>query len=109
MHRALPDARDGLKPVHRRILYAMRGLRLHPNSPFRKCAKIVGALMGNYHPHGDGASYAAPARLAPDFNVRYQQGVRRANFCPVARDTHAAQPAHEAPPPPTHTPAAQRS
>ena len=53
MHRALPDARDGLKPVHRRILYAMRGLRLDPNGAFRKCAKIVGEVMGNYHPHGD--------------------------------------------------------
>src|SRR5690554_8164789 len=50
MHRALPDARDGLKPVHRRILYAMRGLRLDPNGAFRKCAKIVGEVMGNYHP-----------------------------------------------------------
>ena len=53
MHRALPDARDGLKPVHRRILYAMRGLRLDPDGAFRKCAKIVGEVMGNYHPHGD--------------------------------------------------------
>ena len=67
MHRALPDARDGLKPVHRRILYAMRGLRLDPNGAFRKCAKIVGEVMGNYHPHGDQAIYDALARLAQDF------------------------------------------
>ncbi|MEM9370500.1 MAG: DNA gyrase subunit A, partial [Pseudomonadota bacterium] len=59
MHRALPDARDGLKPVHRRILFAMRGLRLDPASAFRKCAKIVGEVMGNYHPHGDQAIYDA--------------------------------------------------
>src|SRR5690606_22194158 len=64
MHRALPDARDGLKPVHRRILYAMRGLRLDPNGAFRKCAKIVGEVMGNYHPHGDASIYEALARLA---------------------------------------------
>ncbi|MCJ7837791.1 MAG: hypothetical protein MUP61_01075, partial [Burkholderiales bacterium] len=64
MHRALPDARDGLKPVHRRILYAMRGLRLDPASSFRKCAKIVGEVMGNYHPHGDQAIYDALVRTA---------------------------------------------
>ena len=71
MHRALPDARDGLKPVHRRILYAMRELRLTATSAFRKSAKISGDVMGNYHPHGDVAIYDAMARLAQDFNVRY--------------------------------------
>ena len=67
--RALPDSRDGLKPVHRRILFAMRGLKLDPTSAFRKCAKIVGEVMGNYHPHGDKAIYDALARLAQDFNI----------------------------------------
>ncbi|WVJ72255.1 DNA gyrase subunit A [Paracoccus marcusii] len=71
MHRALPDARDGLKPVHRRILYAMRELRLAPNGAFRKSAKITGDVMGNYHPHGDAAIYDAMARLAQDFAMRY--------------------------------------
>ena len=70
MHRALPDARDGLKPVHRRILFAMRELRLSATSAFRKSAKISGDVMGNYHPHGDAAIYDAMARLAQDFNVR---------------------------------------
>src|SRR5690606_39716075 len=64
MHRALPDARDGLKPVHRRILYAMRELRLSSTGGFRKSAKISGDVMGNYHPHGDAAIYDAMARLA---------------------------------------------
>ena len=67
MHRALPDVRDGLKPVHRRILCAMRGLRLDPTGAFRKCAKIVGEVMGKYHPHGDQAIYDAMVRLAQDF------------------------------------------
>ena len=71
MHRALPDARDGLKPVHRRILFAMRELRLASNGGFRKSAKISGDVMGNYHPHGDAAIYDAMARLAQDFNLRY--------------------------------------
>ena len=64
MHRALPDVRDGLKPVHRRVLYAMRQLRLEPQGEFRKCAKIVGDTMGNFHPHGNQAIYDALARLA---------------------------------------------
>ena len=67
MHRALPDARDGLKPVHRRILYAMRELKLASNGGFRKSAKISGDVMGNYHPHGDAAIYDAMARLGPRF------------------------------------------
>src|SRR6266446_10713394 len=65
--RALPDARDGLKPVHRRILYGMRTLRLNPDSPFKKSAKIVGDVMGSFHPHGDQAIYDAMVRLAQDF------------------------------------------
>jgi topoisomerase-4 subunit A len=68
MHRALPDARDGLKPVHRRILYGMRLLRLDPGAAFKKSAKIVGDVMGNFHPHGDQAIYDALVRLAQDFS-----------------------------------------
>ena len=67
MHRALPDARDGLKPVHRRILYGMRLLRLDPGTAFKKSAKIVGDVMGSFHPHGDQAIYDAMVRLAQDF------------------------------------------
>ena len=91
MHRALPDARDGLKPVHRRILYAMRGLRLDPNGAFRKCAKIVGEVMGNYHPHGDQAIYDALVRLAQDFAVRYPLVDGQGNFGNVDGDNPAAQ------------------
>jgi topoisomerase-4 subunit A len=90
-HRALPDARDGLKPVHRRILYAMRGLRLDPGSAFRKCAKIVGEVMGNYHPHGDSSIYEALARLAQDFNVRYPLVDGQGNFGNIDGDNPAAQ------------------
>src|SRR5476649_331819 len=71
MHRALPDARDGLKPVHRRILYGMRLLRLDPGTPFKKSAKIVGDVMGSFHPHGDQSIYDALVRLAQDFSSRY--------------------------------------
>ncbi|MEM8627169.1 MAG: DNA gyrase subunit A, partial [Pseudomonadota bacterium] len=71
MHRALPDVRDGLKPVHRRLLYAMRELKLNPEGGYKKCAKIVGEVMGQYHPHGDGAIYDALVRLAQTFAVRY--------------------------------------
>src|SRR5690348_12171824 len=71
MHRALPDARDGLKPVHRRILYGMRLLRLDPGTAFKKSAKIVGDVMGSLHPHGDQAIYDAMVRLAQDFAQRY--------------------------------------
>ncbi|MFQ8429890.1 DNA topoisomerase IV subunit A [Amaricoccus sp. W119] len=90
-HRALPDARDGLKPVHRRILYAMRGLRLDPGTAFRKCAKIVGEVMGNYHPHGDQAIYDALARLAQDFAVRYPLVDGQGNFGNIDGDNPAAQ------------------
>src|SRR6202140_2863290 len=71
MHRALPGARDGLKPVHRRILYGMRLVRLDPGVAFNRSAKIVGDVMGNFHPHGDQAIYDALVRLAQDFSSRY--------------------------------------
>ena len=90
MHRALPDARDGLKPVHRRILYAMRELRLASNGGFRKSAKISGDVMGNYHPHGDGAIYDAMARLAQDFAVRYPLVDGQGNFGNIDGDNPAA-------------------
>ena len=90
MHRALPDARDGLKPVHRRILYAMRELKLSATSAFRKSAKISGDVMGNYHPHGDAAIYDAMARLAQDFNVRYPLVDGQGNFGNIDGDNPAA-------------------
>lgn len=90
MHRALPDARDGLKPVHRRILYAMRELRLTATGGFRKSAKISGDVMGNYHPHGDAAIYDAMARLAQDFNVRYPLVDGQGNFGNIDGDNPAA-------------------
>jgi len=90
MHRALPDARDGLKPVHRRILYAMRELRLSATGRFRKSSKISGDVMGNYHPHGDQAIYDAMARLAQDFNVRYPLVDGQGNFGNIDGDNPAA-------------------
>ncbi|MFA3919088.1 DNA topoisomerase IV subunit A [Ruegeria hyattellae] len=90
MHRALPDARDGLKPVHRRILFAMRELRLNATGGFRKSAKISGDVMGNYHPHGDAAIYDAMARLAQDFNVRYPLVDGQGNFGNIDGDNPAA-------------------
>jgi len=71
MHRALPDVRDGLKPVHRRILHAMRLLQLNPGQSYAKCARIVGDVMGKFHPHGDASIYDALVRLAQDFAIRY--------------------------------------
>ncbi|MGJ8547077.1 MAG: DNA topoisomerase IV subunit A [Sulfitobacter sp.] len=90
MHRALPDARDGLKPVHRRILFAMRELKLSSSGGFRKSAKISGDVMGNYHPHGDAAIYDAMARLAQDFNVRYPLVDGQGNFGNIDGDNPAA-------------------
>ena len=90
MHRALPDARDGLKPVHRRILYAMRELKLSSSGGFRKSAKISGDVMGNYHPHGDAAIYDAMARLAQDFAVRYPLVDGQGNFGNIDGDNPAA-------------------
>jgi topoisomerase-4 subunit A len=90
MHRALPDARDGLKPVHRRILYGMRLLNLNPGTPFKKSAKIVGDVMGSFHPHGDQAIYDAMVRLAQDFASRYPLVDGQGNFGNVDGDNPAA-------------------
>src|SRR5690242_5781653 len=91
MHRALPDARDGLKPVHRRILYAMRLLRLDPGGAFRKSAKIVGDVMGSFHPHGNAAIYDAMVRLAQDFSQRYPLVDGQGNFGNIDGDNAAAE------------------
>src|SRR5882757_8284270 len=90
MHRALPDARDGLKPVHRRILYGMRLLRLDPGTAFKKSAKIVGDVMGNFHPHGDQAIYDALVRLAKDFSSRYPLIDGKGNLGNIDGDNPAA-------------------
>src|SRR5437773_2668993 len=90
MHRALPDARDGLKPVHRRILYGMRLLRLEPGAALAKSAKIVGDVMGSFHPHGDGAIYDAMVRLAQDFSSRYPLVDGQRNFGNIDGDSPAA-------------------
>ncbi len=90
MHRALPDARDGLKPVHRRILYGMRLLNLNPGGIPKKSAKIVGEVMGSYHPHGDQAIYDAMVRLAQDFNSRYPLVNGQGNFGNIDGDNPAA-------------------
>jgi topoisomerase-4 subunit A len=89
-HRALPDARDGLKPVHRRILYGMRLLRLDPGTPFKKSAKIVGDVMGSFHPHGDQSIYDALVRLAQDFSSRYPLVDGQGNFGNIDGDNPAA-------------------
>ncbi|GMG84245.1 DNA topoisomerase IV subunit A [Paralimibaculum aggregatum] len=91
MHRALPDARDGLKPVHRRILYAMRNLNLSPTSAFLKCAKISGDTMGDFHPHGNQAIYDALVRLAQDFAQRYTLVQGQGNFGNIDGDGAAAE------------------
>src|SRR5512135_114657 len=90
MNRALPDARDGLKPVHRRILYGMRLLRLDPNTAHKKCAKIVGDVMGDFHPHGDQAIYDALVRLSQDFAQRYPLVDGQGNFGNIDGDGPAA-------------------
>ena len=90
MHRALPDVRDGLKPVHRRLLHVMRILRLDPNSAFKKSAKIVGDVMGGYHPHGDQSIYDALVRLAQDFSSRYPLVDGQGNFGNIDGDSAAA-------------------
>ena len=89
--RALPDSRDGLKPVHRRILYAMRQLKLAPSGSFRKCAKIVGEVMGNFHPHGDKAIYDSLVRMAQTFTTRYPLIEGQGNFGNIDGDNAAAQ------------------
>ena len=88
--RALPDVRDGLKPVHRRILYAMNELGMTPDKPFKKCARIVGEVLGKYHPHGDSSVYEALVRLAQDFNTRYLCVDGHGNFGSVDGDGAAA-------------------
>src|SRR6187402_806022 len=91
MHRALPDARDGLKPVHRRLLYAMRLLRLDPGQAFKKSARVVGDVIGKYHPHGDQSVYDALVRLAQDFAQRYPLVDGQGNFGNIDGDNPAAQ------------------
>ncbi len=90
INRALPDVRDGLKPVHRRILYAMNELGMTPDKPFRKSARIVGDVLGKYHPHGDSSVYEAMVRLAQDFNIRYPLVEGQGNFGSVDGDGAAA-------------------
>jgi topoisomerase-4 subunit A len=90
MHRALPDARDGLKPVHRRLLYAMHQLRLDPGAAFKKCARVVGDVIGKFHPHGDQSVYDALVRLAQDFAQRYPLVDGQGNFGNVDGDNPAA-------------------
>ncbi len=90
MSRALPDVRDGLKPVHRRLLYAMRMLKLDPEKGYKKCARVVGDVIGKYHPHGDGAVYDAMVRLAQDFSVRYELVDGQGNFGNIDGDSAAA-------------------
>jgi topoisomerase-4 subunit A len=90
MHRALPDARDGLKPVHRRLLFAMQQLRLDPTSAFKKCARVVGDVIGKFHPHGDQSVYDAMVRLAQDFAQRYPLVDGQGNFGNVDGDNPAA-------------------
>ncbi len=88
--RALPDARDGMKPVHRRILYAMHDMGIHPNSPFKKSARIVGEVLGKYHPHGDLSVYEAMARMTQDFSMRYPLVEGQGNFGSIDGDSPAA-------------------
>src|SRR5205814_5803875 len=90
MGRALPDVRDGLKPVHRRILHAMRELKLDPDGAYKKCARVVGDVIGKFHPHGDQAVYAALARLAQDFAQRYPLVDGQGNFGNIDGDNAAA-------------------
>ena len=88
--RALPDVRDGLKPVHRRVLFGMHDSGMQPNRPHRKCARIVGDVMGNFHPHGDSAIYDTLVRMAQDFSIRYPLVDGHGNFGSVDGDSAAA-------------------
>ena len=90
MARALPDARDGLKPVHRRILYAMQDMGIRANSSYKKSARIVGEVLGKYHPHGDAAVYESMARMAQDFSMRYLLVDGQGNFGSIDGDAPAA-------------------
>ena len=88
--RALPDVRDGLKPVHRRILYAMQQVGMFHNKPFKKCARIVGEVLGKFHPHGDTAVYDSLVRLTQPFSLRYPLIQGQGNFGSVDGDNAAA-------------------
>ena len=90
MSRSLPDVRDGLKPVHRRLVYAMHQLRLDPTAGFKKCARVVGDVIGKYHPHGDASVYEALVRLAQDFAARYPLVEGQGNFGNIDGDNAAA-------------------
>src|SRR3954462_2077861 len=90
MHRALPDARDGLKPVHRRLLFAMRQLRLDPGQAFKKSARVVGDVIGKYHPHGDASVYDAIVRMAQPWSMRYPLVDGQGNFGSIDGDSPAA-------------------
>ncbi|MGH7084087.1 MAG: DNA gyrase subunit A, partial [Acetobacteraceae bacterium] len=90
MARSLPDVRDGLKPVHRRLIYAMRQLHLDPAAGFKKCARVVGDVIGKFHPHGDVAVYDALVRLAQDFAQRYPLIEGQGNFGNIDGDNAAA-------------------
>ena len=92
--RALPDVRDGLKPAHRRVLYAMRAMGLSSGRPYRKCAKIVGEVIGNFHPHGDAPAYDTLVRLAQDFNMRYLLVDGQGNFGFRRRRSAGGLPLH---------------
>ena len=89
--RALPDVRDGLKPVHRRILYAMNELSNYHNKPYKKSARVVGDVIGKYHPHGDTAAYDSIVRMAQDFSLRYPLIDGQGNFGSIDGDAPAAQ------------------
>src|SRR3989338_5824021 len=88
--RALPDVRDGLKPVHRRVLYAMKELGLEHNKPYKKSARIVGEVLGKYHPHGDTAGYDTMVRMVHEFSLRYPLVDGQGNFGSVDGDAPAA-------------------
>ena len=106
--RALPDVRDGLKPVHRRVLFAMNEAGLQPNRPYRKCANVVGDVMGNYHPHGDSAIYDTLVRLGQDFAMRYPLVDRQGNFGSIDNDPAGGHAVHRgAPRAPGHRDAAR--
>ena len=90
LSRALPDARDGLKPVHRRVLYAMQCLNLTPDSSYRKCARVVGEVLGKFHPHGDQSVYDALVRMAQDFVMLHPLVAGHGNFGSVDNDPPAA-------------------
>src|ERR1700742_1303306 len=90
MNRALPDVRDGLKPVHRRLLYSMRQMRLDPGTSAKKCARVVGDVIGRFHPHGDQSVYEALVRLAQDFSQRYPLIDGQGNFGNIDGDNAAA-------------------